>query len=754
MSLIAKLQRESLLQNKLMAQIAEMSLQAINNTRQSARNFKEGTLDIGKMNFTTPQDRITKEMIMDYQKTEQEKHYNDGTDKFKYAPTGLVDVIDTFKPIDYGPLGAPATEADVQAYEAAYIQLYHDLDALKAAAETKDKEVSDKQAEIFEKGKEVDAKKDEHTEAQRYWRELNNKLADVMTKITKITAVLAAEAAAIAAGTAPPSPVAGATPENLAIGQKKEKDLNDEILVVDGDILTLKAEIPILQADEIQLQADLRTLKTQYNAISADIKNKEKDISAKEIEVGQVKQNIIENKEGQQIINNKNKDTTKRYTDTFNMANRDRYSVQQDPNESDQDYLTRIKTLETDKYNPDLFKEKATNEGNLKFMTNLRKSLRDEVKISEIVKNFNPEEVFIINSNWNTIQEQLEIKFGINNPSKSVNDYVTEIRDIIDKLQNKQYGTILSSLSAPASTTLATAAPPIGTRDLRHSSDNSISDFESVVSKNSLYIGNTANGKGIWVKIGHKNRDFIMFSNTTNTEKEFRAFKYTQNGNYSFKRIMEILGLNLDNDIRVQIFGPYGRGFTVQDMFNHLKDIIGLSPENGKKFTENGEMMYGWGLNKEAITKHANFGKNIILLDKLYYKNVLSIKDKRMHSVEHLPNVKVSDTLADIIVNMCKNEQTTKQTLDTLSSSEKQLFDILLYVSGVRKSKHISKTENASAKDANIKELKQRFKIVEAEIQAGNNNPVVKAELKEIINKLVLYHVISQNNGKKYLQQF
>jgi len=43
---------------------------------------------------------------------------------------------------------------------------------------------------------------------------------------------------------------------------------------------------------------------------------------------------------------------------------------------------------------------------------------------------------------------------------------------------------------------------------------------------------------------------------------------------------------------------------------------------------------------------------------------------------------------------------------------------------------------------------------VEAEIQAGNNNPVVKTELKEIINKLVLYNVISQNNGKKYLQQY
>ncbi len=94
MSLIDKIQKESFLQNKLMAQIAEMSLQAINNTRQSARNFKEGTLDVGKMHFTTPQDRITKEMIMDYHKTEQEKHYVDSTgNQLLYEPTGLKDAI-------------------------------------------------------------------------------------------------------------------------------------------------------------------------------------------------------------------------------------------------------------------------------------------------------------------------------------------------------------------------------------------------------------------------------------------------------------------------------------------------------------------------------------------------------------------------------------------------------------------------------------------------------------------------------------
>ncbi len=44
MSLIAKIQQQSLLQNKLQSQLAEMSYQAVNGTRQTPRNFKEGNL--------------------------------------------------------------------------------------------------------------------------------------------------------------------------------------------------------------------------------------------------------------------------------------------------------------------------------------------------------------------------------------------------------------------------------------------------------------------------------------------------------------------------------------------------------------------------------------------------------------------------------------------------------------------------------------------------------------------------------------
>ena len=75
MSLIDKLAKQSILQNQLQSQLAEMSYRAINGKRQEARNFKEGMLNIGTAYFNTPQDKLTKEMIMDYKQAEEERYF-------------------------------------------------------------------------------------------------------------------------------------------------------------------------------------------------------------------------------------------------------------------------------------------------------------------------------------------------------------------------------------------------------------------------------------------------------------------------------------------------------------------------------------------------------------------------------------------------------------------------------------------------------------------------------------------------------
>jgi hypothetical protein len=217
MSLIAKIQQQSLLQNKLQAQLAEMSYQAVNGTRQAPRNFREGTLEIGKMHFTTPQDRITKEMVMDYQQKEQEKHYTDSAgNKLKYEPTGLSDVIKTVTPIINGPITTgPSTENDLRTYKDAYLQLHYDLDVLKEQAQIKNVEIKAQGRDILAKDKEVDDKNEEYATTQKYWRKLN-------TDLTKVQDLLAAL-------TGPTASPGNAT--NIAKGQKKEKEIEDKIKI-------------------------------------------------------------------------------------------------------------------------------------------------------------------------------------------------------------------------------------------------------------------------------------------------------------------------------------------------------------------------------------------------------------------------------------------------------------------------------------------------------------------------------------------
>ncbi len=133
----------------MISQFSEISYRVINGKRQNARNFNEGTLNVGTMNFNTPQDKITKDMFLDYQKSEQQKHYDDGTNKFQYDPTGLFDPTGTTSiPLIRGksiPLvsGTPGetTEQNVIDEPKEWRKLHQDLEDYKTDIRTKQKEI-------------------------------------------------------------------------------------------------------------------------------------------------------------------------------------------------------------------------------------------------------------------------------------------------------------------------------------------------------------------------------------------------------------------------------------------------------------------------------------------------------------------------------------------------------------------------------------------------------------------------------------
>ena len=55
----------------------------------------------------------------------------------------------------------------------------------------------------------------------------------------------------------------------------------------------------------------------------------------------------------------KNKQIVQKYEEGFNLANRGRYQVTQDPNETDEEYIKRIQSLELMSFDRTIFEERA-----------------------------------------------------------------------------------------------------------------------------------------------------------------------------------------------------------------------------------------------------------------------------------------------------------------------------------------------------------------------------------------------------------
>ena len=100
---------------ELFKQMSDSSYISINGKRQAARNFKDGVLNLGTINFKQPKDVLTKEMILDYQREQQNKPaYIDDTtgDLYKYLPSNINEATVPFNPTLL-PSGAAATENDI-----------------------------------------------------------------------------------------------------------------------------------------------------------------------------------------------------------------------------------------------------------------------------------------------------------------------------------------------------------------------------------------------------------------------------------------------------------------------------------------------------------------------------------------------------------------------------------------------------------------------------------------------------------------
>ena len=538
--------------------------------------------------------------------------------------------------------------------------------------------------------------------------------------------------------------------QNLTIEKQNWDGLKNK-LIEQRDILNRSG---ISRAVQKKTQKYIQTIEQDIRATEGNIKALEKDLQDKQNIMESFITNIETNKQIVIRHNQEIKLNLEKYRESLLALNRNRLRIEEKlPNETDEDYLQRMKDIETEQQDVDLYKEKAALHQILILKKNLRNIFNKDDLIENIVKSYKPEEIYIINTYFKQIQEYFLETFGQNNTNLKLSEIIDIIKGILYKIQNP----VIEYEIEPEEPTAAAAAvaAPTTINQLIHTSGKP-TDFEYGTDNDAFYIGNSKNGNHIWFKVADvgNGKKILLYSNTDNARGNFKQVMERHSSNTNEDDVLSNIVdkyLNMNGFAKHQLMPKeYRRLNNVIQELETKHSITPLKQGISSRKSLTGIKRYGYGIAvrdpEEELPQYTDFGNLVIMPRKLYYKNILSLKMKNGHSIEGLHNTKVSNLFVDIIMDMYKNKNITS-TLKSLNPNEQHLMNSILYQAGLHKKYSTNNNDT-------LKYLKDKHKILEGEILSGNNNPELLKELKEILLNLYHLNAISLPSLKKYLKQF
>ena len=152
----------------------------------------------------------------------------------------------------------------------------------------------------------------------------------------------------------------------------------------------------------------------------------------------------------------------------------------------------------------------------------------------------------------------------------------------------------------------------------------------------------------------------------------------------------------------------------------------------------------GKGVGRKHAEKVA-FGRVDIHPNRLFYDNVLRIT-KSGRDLTGFPLKKVSDAFVDVVFMVLKGQTPTLRAFKKLSEEERKLYDTLVFMSGL--SKEIEHTGSGVKED-----LKKRLQLIEGEIEAGNTNPLLIKEARQVLHHMAQMKMVSRPKAVAHLKQ-
>jgi len=537
-----------------------------------------------------------------------------------------------------------------------------------------------------------------------------------------------------------------------------------------------------IRLDKADTQDRIRELKNRKTDFANDVREIKQEIDTHLHNERLFFNTMEENKAKIQKELKKNEEKVKNYAEALNNLNKGELNTSKTINETDEEYLERLQQMASVPFMDRNSEMKALMREKERLRDNMKLIIRDDSTISQVINGIYQNEpllMYEINKFFPGFQDFFIKKYGINNDKINFKDIINEVsfylkRSTDPRLLLGNVNTGVQDIVSRASSSNPPSFKPL-TRppkkipelyELSDSDEDVATEIENVLmsvptapispftqklldnghtleimnNRNKCYIKWSDDNKYIYS--GEEIKAPIFFLSKTNKNDSYYNYKHS----VFVRKVAQLT--NLTSADIYKLFNLDNNKFSADTLKNKLINA-GLKPDpKSPKIISESPLVIGYGIkDADNIPDKVPFGPNILFLKKLFLKNILSIQNKHRTKINGFNNVHVSDNFVKIIMNLLKGINFTNSELQNLTNNEKLLLDNLLVLSELNK-KFVTGSATSS-----LNQLKKDYEVLIGEIEAGNNNDMLKKKLYNLLMRMVHFGALSQIQALKHYKE-
>ena len=531
-----------------------------------------------------------------------------------------------------------------------------------------------------------------------------------------------------------------------------------------------------------ETEGQLRVLPGIIQGLNAALTNKSfeldqatarRDLSAREASQVAIDRSVIERR---------NEQKKKIFVDELKRLNSGRMDVEMQPDETPDEYRQRLEDVGATTANIDAITQSA----GIFFTDVLREKLleilRNETEVLEFLKTMSPEERFQLYENFELFKQKVQKVFGSSKVraaqlkgaefERPISEILREFKDeILAKLEQEDedgktavFHKTAQEYSDKHNPVVVPEAPILDTLEL-----NTLQDKILTWHRKKHITGKMQDNLLAYLQdptipvLKHHHRSSVKnIENYDNLRRQIDALRgivhesKVETVDTQMEQYHRAIRARID---RIMEEDPKRQNAVLQSEYEHLLQISrAKTPEVLVLTAElfgvdlpallaqlNGFPTIGAGLKRDK-PKITPFGRLMIHTQRLFYDNDLIITSKTGTSITGLKKQKVSNAFVDLMFKILKGGTPSLKDIHSISDHEKKLYDLLVYSSGLSK---VVEPVGSGVKE----HLRKRLELIEGEVEAGNTNPALVSEARQVLHSMAQMGMISRPSAVKHLKQ-